>query len=202
LAQAVRNNGILACRILMQRDGTPLVPDVEYARSEVMVSQILNLTNAKVLRDRGIKVIAAGLPELRLPDVMYTIRLDYWKSRIDSEARIVESRAEFLASQEKNRARAEAQQDMVRVLNEILGRGGTSQEAILWNVLQSLEKATLDPKTQQLLPEQTITSLKMLRDWVLPGDIFPYTGTGTPLPGTPPGINPPSGPANISPEKS
>lgn len=173
LRLAARNNGILACRLVRHRDNRVLQPNTDYAPEEILVSSPLTLTNGKVLRDRGIKVIAAGFPELKLPDVMYVKRLSFWKARIDSEAMIIESRAEFEALREKNRARAEAQREMIRALSEILNRGGANKEALAWNVLQALEHAAVDPQTRQLLPEHTISALKMLRDWMLPEDLTP-----------------------------
>lgn len=170
---SARNNGILACRLVRHRDGLSLQPDATYAPDEILVSPILSLTNSKVLRDRGIKVIAAGFPELRLPEVMYVKRLGFWKARIDSEAMIVESRAEFDAMRERNRARAAAQRQMIEELDVILHRGGASKEALAWRVLQSLERAAIDPQTRQLLPEHTISTLRMLRDWMLPDDANP-----------------------------
>jgi hypothetical protein len=170
---ATRNNGILACRLVRHRDGRTLQANTTCAVEEIVVSTPLSLTNSKVLRDRGIKVIAAGFPELKLPDVMYVKRLSFWKARIDSEALIVESRAEFDAMRERNRARADAQREMIRGLSEILNRGGASKEALAWRVLQSLEQAAVDPHTRQLLPEHTINTLKMLRDWMLPDDVMP-----------------------------
>ncbi|HZU86556.1 MAG TPA: hypothetical protein VFF78_03665, partial [Anaerolineaceae bacterium] len=168
-----RNSGILACRLVRHRDGRPLQTNVDYAPEEILVSAPLSLTNSKVLRDRGIKVIAAGFPELKLPEVMYVKRLGFWKSRIDSEALVVESEAEYKALREKNRARADAQRDMIRGLSEILNRGGVSKEALAWRVLQALEQAAVDPQTRQLLPEHTLNTLRMLRDWMLPDDTIP-----------------------------
>ena len=69
----------------------------------------------------------------------------------------------------RNRARAQAQQDMTIALSQILENTANSQEAMAMRIFQALETAATDPSTRQLLPGETIDMLRSLRHWLLPG---------------------------------
>ena len=69
----------------------------------------------------------------------------------------------------RNRARAQAQQDMTIALSQILENTTNSQEAMAMRIFQALETAATDPSTRKLLPGDTIDMLRSLRHWLLPG---------------------------------
>ncbi len=76
----LRNTGLLWYRIVFHRSLVPLA-DGTYNASDLFVSPYLAFTGSQVLRDRGIKVLAAGFssPLPASPEI-YQQRLAYWRS--------------------------------------------------------------------------------------------------------------------------
>jgi hypothetical protein len=71
----------------------------------------------------------------------------------------------------RTHARIQAQQEFVQSLCQIYKSNATSREILALRVLQALESAASDPKTRQLLPEDTFSMLRSIHDWLLPEDM-------------------------------
>ena len=71
----------------------------------------------------------------------------------------------------RTQVRTQVQQEFVEELAQVYRVNGNSKEILALRVLQALEAVVADPKTRQLLPEDTITMLRSIHDWILPEDI-------------------------------
>jgi hypothetical protein len=165
------NNGILAYRHIRLQSGGPLQTNTIYLENELVVSAIRQLTIPKLLRERGIKVIASGFGELiPVDETIYRQRLESWRAPWQKDAEIVRARQDLEAMRIRSRARAEAQRGLTQTLANILQKQPHSDEIAALRVLQALEAAASDPHTQQLLPSDTITLMRTIHDWLLPGE--------------------------------
>jgi hypothetical protein len=122
-----------------------------------------------VLRDRGIRIITSSFGDLNVDERIYKQRLDYWRAGWDRETEIVEGELEWESTRVRAQARIQAQQDFVQSLAQIYQSNGNSKEILALRLLQALEAAVTDPKTRQLLPEETFSMLRSIHDWMLPG---------------------------------
>ena len=171
---AVRNQGILSYRLVFDVSGELLEEGRVYRENELLVSKVMPLTAPKVLRDRGIKVLASGFRELvPVSSVVYQQRLDTWRSKWDKETEILRANHELAASRVRSRARARAQREFAHVLTSILDKKEYSQEIMAVRVLQALEQVAADPNTHQLLPTDTIRLLSSVHNWLLPDEKQP-----------------------------
>jgi hypothetical protein len=169
--KAMVNNGVLAYRHVRHHSGAPLQNDTIYRENELRISAIRHLTTPKLLRDRGIKVIASGFGELiPVDDAIYRQRLETWRAPWQKDAEILRARQDLEAMRIRSRARAEAQRGLTMTLANILQKHPHSDEIAALRVLQALEAAASDPHTKQLLPSDTITLMRTIHDWLLPGE--------------------------------
>jgi hypothetical protein len=96
-------------------------------------------------------------------------RFDSWQAHWQKESDLIKAESELELMHIRNRARAQAQQDMTIALSQILENTANSQEAMAMRIFQALETAATDPSTHKLLPGETIDMLRSLRHWLLPG---------------------------------
>lgn len=174
LATAMRNSGLLSYRPVFDRTGTCLEEGRIYAASallSVSPADSFLLQTPRVLRDRGIRIIASGFGDLLVDEKIYRQRMDNWRAGWDQETEIVEAGLEWKSVRIRTQARIQAQQEFVQRLSEIYQSNGNSKEILALRVLQALEMAAADPKTRQLLPEDTFSMLRSVHDWLLPQDM-------------------------------
>ena len=89
------------------------------------------LQSNKVLRDRGIKVIAAGFPELTpLHQGVRGQLVEYWKANWQSVANLTEATAAAEAMQIYTQARVLAQTEMAGTLKKIIDMEANSKSVI------------------------------------------------------------------------
>jgi hypothetical protein len=173
----MRNNGVLSYRFLQHHSHQPLEARRIYLRSELMVDQIRPLTNPKVLRDRGIKVITASFGDiLPVNDAIYKHRLETWRATWQRDTEIIGAEKELEAMGVRGRERAAVQQDIIAHINSLLNRRDISQEVLALRVFQALETLAVQANNQKLLPDGTLDSMKAARDWLLPGPPPPLAG--------------------------
>ena len=176
LRLAMRNNGILAFRYIKHRSGA-LIKNRVYREEELYVSPVCPLENSKVLRDRGIKIIASGFGELSpVNEAVYLQRLNSWRTSWERELELNLANHELEALRIRGRAHAQAQQDLWRSLRQIFDQREFSDEALALRVLQTLDQAAADPHTRALLPANTIDMLDKLRMILLPATAVPPPG--------------------------
>jgi hypothetical protein len=166
------NQGILAYEYIEMKTGSSIYEGQEWHENRAKTFPIQELLNRKVLRSRGIKVIAAGFSELQpiIEEVQEHYLFEHWRSPWQQEAVITQSDHELQAMRIKNQARAQAQRDMAYTLSKILQSHEHSREALAVRVYQALEAVAANPNTQQLLPRDAISVMHGLRSLLLPGD--------------------------------
>ncbi len=174
LASAMRNSGLLAVRPVFHRGGNPLEAGTRYLANDLLTvpaADAFVLRTPQLLRDRGIRIIASSFGDLVVDERIYKQRLDNWKAAWDQETEIVEAGLEWESVRALTRARIQAQQEFVQRLAQIYQSNANSREILALRVLQALEGAAADPKTRQLLPEDTFSMLRSIHDWLLPQDM-------------------------------
>jgi hypothetical protein len=186
--RTMRYQGVLAYRLIRRRDGAfPKVGDELNSQTYLLDHPQLELRNPKVLRDRGIKIIAGSFSELRISDIAISNqRIDNWLARWESEAEQTMSEFEIEIMRSRAQARAKAQRELIQNLSDVFSQPYT-KEAMAVRIFQSLESAASDPETRRLLPQETLTFIQNLRGWLIkdtpPGE--------KPSPPQPPGTPPP-----------
>lgn len=131
---------------------------------------------AQLLRDRGIKVYSVSISTLDLPDEVMRLRVRSWAAHWQKEAIAALSNAEVEAERIKEKARAEAQAEMLGHLREYLsqtftGDGEQSKREIAQKFVTALNRVASDPVTRMLISGDTMRQLANLRYWVgIPGE--------------------------------
>ena len=171
----MRNCGLLSYRLVSQRKpGWPMVlkaREVFHNKRDLFVSPVQTLQTSKILRDRGIQMIAAGFGDLVPANEVYLQKLASWRAEWERDTKSTRAAADLEATRIYNRARARAQQELAVSFQEIFENGRHSKEALALRVLQALESIAADRETQRLLPGDTINMLRSIHDWLLPGEI-------------------------------
>ena len=166
----MRDMGILSFRFLTHKQ-QDLEIGLVYNPSELLVSPVRALTGSKVLRNRGIKVIASSFGDLMpVSEAVYKQRLDNWRATWDSDIAMVHADRDLEAIRVRSRAQAQAQRDLFNAFSKIFQSAENSQEVLTIRVFQALESLAGDPKTRQFLPPETVDIIRDLRGWLLPAD--------------------------------
>jgi hypothetical protein len=174
------HSGKLAFRLVFHNSRDQQIHERQvYEALDLLVSPVTELRNPKVLRERGIKVLFCGIGDLKPPEAIYQQRLESWQSLWKRDAELTLADHELEANRLRNRARAQAQQDLTFTLEAVFRNESVSDEVMAIRLLQALESAAADPKTRQLLPADTINLMRGMHDWLLPGDV---PGKGQPTP--------------------
>jgi hypothetical protein len=170
LSAKMRNQGVLAYRFVDQVDGKSLAIGKEWSEDELIFYEPKELENPKVLRARGVKVIAAGFPDL-FPVSSSVPRhlLDAWRAPWESKATDIRGQHQLQAVRVINQARAQAQQEMAHSLARIM-QSSRSEEALAMRVFQALEATAVDSDTRQFLPRDTMYLLRSFKQWFLSGE--------------------------------
>jgi len=170
-AGAVKSTGVMNYQVVRRKDGHPMEGGQTCRINDLAFSPPSEFTHSAVLRDRGIKVIAAGFGDL-IPtsDTIQKQFFDNWRARWQQEAEKTLADHDLQATRIRNRERAKAQQDMIYSLSQILQSEQYTAEALVMRLYQALETAATQPATQRLLPRDTIRMLWNLRNWLLPDE--------------------------------
>ena len=136
---------------------------------DLQTSAVRSLTAPKVLRDRGIKVIASGFGDLMpVSEGVYQQRLDHLLARWDRDTELIHARNELDALRIRGRARRQAQEELNVVLARILETREHTQEIMALRVFQAIDGMAADPKTRRFLPAETLDMINKLQSWLLP----------------------------------
>ncbi len=126
---------------------------------------------AQMLRERGIKVYSVSVGNLELSEEVMRLRVRAWAAHWQKEAIETLSNAEVEAERIKERARAEAQAEMLGSFREYLaqtftGDGEQSKREIAQKFVHALNRVASDPVTRMLISGDTMRQLANLRYWV------------------------------------
>jgi len=173
-ARLVRQQSVMSYQFLYRRDGDDPQVGQRIETRIYRVSPVQKLHGSKVLRDRGIKVIHAGFSELKPTDpVISQQRLDNWRAHWQREDDLVKADHDLEIIRMRNKARADRQREMIAKLSRLVQSSVYSEEALTLHIFQALEDFATNQYTQQLVPRDTITMLRSLRQWLFPEEKLP-----------------------------
>lgn len=168
-ARRMRNQGVLSYQVVLRADGKPLAKDEPWDESQLDIYPVQALRTSKILRDRGIRLIAAGFAELRPSnDAVLQQRFDHWRARWQRESDLTLAAYDYQEMQVRSHARAQAQKDMVLTLSKLINSKELSREAVAMRLFQAMESFAKEPQTEKLLPKETLNALWSLHEWLLP----------------------------------
>jgi hypothetical protein len=164
----MRNEGFLAIRLVQHKLREPLVKGRDYRKDDLVASDIYHLTNPKLLRDRGIRIVMGSFGDPSpVSGLIYKQRLDSWRADWEKELDITQASRELQAMRTRSKALVDAQQDLWYSLNQLFSMPKYTDEALALRVIQALETAASDPKTRQLLPVNTIDLMRYIHNVVM-----------------------------------
>ena len=180
----VRNTGILSYRLITHARWQPL-PDDIYNPSELRCSPVYNMpiTPYKLLRERGIRVIAAGFLELNPPDSVLDLRLESWGTPWAAETRAQTAHYNLEAGRASRRGMIEAKKalkedfDAVKRILNNQSNESLSLEEMAFRVFLAVETLAKKEDTRKYLTGESVTMIRDLRDVLLPGDRFGGAGS-------------------------
>jgi hypothetical protein len=179
LIQRLKNQGVLSYQFIFRRGGLPPDKGERIETPVFRISPVQSLKNSKALRDRGIKIIHAGIIKLKPTDpAVMEQRFDNWRATWQKDSELVKAERELEVMRIISQARAEKQREMIQKLSSVLGQSSYPEEAVVLRIFQALEDAASDPATRQLMPRDTISILHSLRLWVLPDEKIASTLIG------------------------
>lgn len=160
----VRSLGLLAYQFVQRNDGTPPQVNQRITHKDFRIAAVQELRGAKVLRERGIKVIKAGFSELRPTDPQVSQQwIENWQARWQKEADFIRADMDLEVMRIRNQAKAEKQREMIEQLSSLMKSSAFSEEALSLRIFQVLEDMASDPATRQYLPKDAFGLLKSLR---------------------------------------
>jgi hypothetical protein len=166
-ARLVRNQGILAFQYVERVDGKDIRIKDKLRDEDLRGLPIQELRNPKVLRVRGVKVAVAGFTELNPVDETVRDRfIQAWQARWEKYAEITRTDHDLEAMQVRQKARVTAQRELIENLLAILDRKDTTRLALAMQLFDALESISADPVTRQFVPQETLTMLNNLREWL------------------------------------
>ena len=166
LARRVRNQGVLAFQLVVRKDGMFFAEGQEWNPDQLEIYPARYFNTSKVLRDRGIRVITATLPELRPvnPAVRRQL-LEYWRAQWQREADLHMAPYDYQEIKVRAAARVQAQKDIVKSLFEVLQDSSITPEITVMRLFQALETFAKEPATHKLLSGDTLNMLTKLQTW-------------------------------------
>ncbi len=164
----VRNQGMMSFQVVRRKGGGFLTKDYLWNPEELEILPPRNFETPKMLRARGLVVIAAGFSEFKISDRVKDGLLDYWRSSWKREKEETLAQQELNALRVVSAERAKVQRDMAYTFAKLMQSSEYSREALAWNVYQSLEAIAADPETRKLLPDTTRATMENLRNWLMP----------------------------------
>lgn len=128
---------------------------------------------APLLKERGIKVYSVSIGLLELPEEVMRQRVRTWAARWQKEAFTALATADVEAERIKEKARAEAQSEMLSHFRDYLsqtftysGNGEVARREIAQRFVTALNRVASDPVTRMLISGDTMKQLSNLRYWV------------------------------------
>jgi hypothetical protein len=149
-SRMVRNQGVLSFQFVERRDGKAFVEGQAWNKEDLIFHPVQELKTPKLLRTRGIKVIAAGFSELR---------------PVKSEVR---------------QRLLDTQVNLINELAGICNGSDETQEALVIQILQSLGKVMNDPLARKFITPDTINLFRNLQGMVAPPEAPKQLTSGRP----------------------
>ncbi len=192
----MRNLGVLSYRILVPRSG--YLKNGFFSTGELFCSPVRPLTTPHLLRERGIKIITSGFSNPVPSDEVYRQRLEAWRAHWQREREIITATRDLEAIRIRNRARSLAQRELTFALGKIFEQNDITDEVLALRVMQALESAATDPKTNKLVPSDTFRLMEQIQKMFTDGggstkpaaSVGSTPATPTPAPNAPDPVQP------------
>lgn len=186
-ARRVRNQGILAYRLVARKDGLPLAPGQAWDAEELDTFPTQRFQTSKLLRDRGIRILVATFPEIQPanPAVRQHL-LDYWQAQWQRGEKHQLAYYDYEAIRLRAHTRVQSQASIVKSLTEILKDNTISTDMVVLRLMNALETFAREPSTGNLLPNETMSMFSNLQQWLnlgpgaIPGPNTPGNAPGKP----------------------
>lgn len=177
----MRSSGILSYRFVFLKSGDRFEIGRVVHESAMRASEAHPLKNSKILRDRGIKVIASGFGDPSpVSDFVHNQRLDAWRATWDRDLQVRMAEGDLRSMKLRSQAHAQALRDLTFSLTKLFEDRPYSDEAIAIRIMQALENVATDAKTRQLLPTNTLDMLRYIDSKLKPDASMQETnGVGT-----------------------
>ena len=163
----VKSKGLMKYQLVSRRDGSPITKDSLWDKNALSFFQPTLFKNHQALRDRGIKLIAAGFSELTPPEEISDGLMDNWKAHWEKEIHAKLAERDLVSARIRNHARIQAQEESSFVLSDVFKDDHFSEEALTVRVFQALEAAATDVGEARLPQHDTIDMLGSLYQWML-----------------------------------
>ncbi len=175
----MRNNGVLAYRVVYHCSGKPLLIGSDYRKEDLRVTPVRQLTNPKLLRDRGIRIVFGSFGDPSpVSNLVYQQRLDSWRANWEKELNLTQADRDYQTMRTRTKALIDTQQNLRFSLKQLFHITDFSEEALALRLIQALENASADPKTRQLIPAHTIDLMRYIHNTLM---THQNPGQGNPL---------------------
>jgi hypothetical protein len=165
-SQVMRHQGLLGFQLVERADGQPLVKGQPWEESELIIHPPRMLRSQKVLRERGIRVIAGVFTDPKPKEQIRQQFFNKWQAAKQEGIKSTRATYDLRVMEAINDARTRAQKDMLINFSRILQSKQYSQEALALRMFQTLETIASDAATSKLLPQDTFSLLRSLGTWL------------------------------------
>jgi hypothetical protein len=182
----MRNQGVLSYQFVLCKNDTPIMVGDTWVKREITFYEPQDLKNSKVLRNRGIRVLTANFSDLtpRHSGVREQM-FDQWRIHWESEAKQVATQAEVEAINIVAQARRTTYREIISNLEMAYTGVSVPKDVLAMRLIKTIEQAIEDPKTQALMPKESLAILLELRNYLQPGVMMPQQPGPTIPGGTP-----------------
>ena len=178
-SRAVRNQCVLAFQYVARKDHQPFVIGQKWDERELDFFPVQELRSPKVLRNRGISLIAASFPEIKpVNPAARQQQVDYWRAQRSKEADLILADYDYEEIRVRGRARAVAERDIVESLGKTLDDASVQPDTLALRVLQSLESWSKDPDSDNRQGREIMRMIDTLHKWMFPAAAGGRSGAG------------------------
>jgi hypothetical protein len=181
-SKVMRRQGVLAFQFVERLDGQFFAPGQPWDESELIVHPARMFRSRKVLRERGIKVIAGVFTDPKPKEQIRQQFFNKWQALQQEDLKSALSSYDQQVLQIINGSRIQVQKEMLLDLSRVLQSGQYSREALAMRMFQSLETIASDASTRKLIPDATLSLLRSLGTWLNLEPNPDSNGTTQPLP--------------------
>jgi hypothetical protein len=177
----LRNQGVLSYQFVLLNGKKPFKVGDTWVKRDIAFYEPQDLKNSKVLRNRGIRVLASNFSEFSPKHAGVREQMvDQWRVHWEGEAKETATQAEMEALNTVAQARRTATREIISNLEMAYTGSAVPKDALVLHLMQTIEQALKDPKTQALLPKDGLAMLIELRNILHPGMIPPQPGSTSP----------------------
>ncbi len=170
-SKKVRNQGVLSYRFARPWGERRLAVGQMWNEEQLEILPVTALRTSKVLRDRGIRVIAGSFPELRPANpLVRKVLFEHWRAPWQKDTEKTLAVYDYEQIRVRADARIKIQKQIAQSLSFILDDQSVSQDAVALRLLASLESFASEKTTNLLVPHEVVNLLTDMRQWMSSGE--------------------------------